>query len=101
MSSEISFSHELARILTNGGFIADYWFSRVFGPEGGRIGFGGDGEWLLVKWAWGQGLSMSGVGLKRTTIYSFGLIRLGIWSSLGGEVEDCWLEIAARAGSRD
>ena len=29
----------------------------------------------------------------------FVLTGLGMWGNPGGEVEDCWLEIAARAGS--
>jgi len=38
----------------------------------------------LVDWGRGQRL--------------FRLIRLGMWGNLGGEVEDCWVETAARAG---
>jgi len=49
MSSEISFSHELTRILTKEGFIADFAGFRGFlGLRGDGSVSGGDGEWLLA-----------------------------------------------------
>ena len=66
-----------------GSLIADYADLRGFlGATEGTEGIERIRE--LVDWGRGQRI--------------FVLTGLGIWGNLGGEVEDCWLEIAARAG---